>query len=37
MLKRRLDAGDPIYLRDDELQWMHMLVPWATLLRGSAT
>jgi hypothetical protein len=37
VLKRRLDAGDPIYLRDDELQWMHMVVPWATLLRGSTT
>jgi hypothetical protein len=34
ILKRELNPGDQIYLRDDELQWMHMLVPWATLLRG---
>lgn len=37
VLKRKLQHGDPVYLRDDELQWMHLSVPWATLLRGAAT
>lgn len=36
VLKRKLEHGDPVYLRDDELQWMHLSVPWATLLRGAA-
>ena len=30
-LRRELRPGDPIYLQDDELQWMHLAVPWAKL------
>lgn len=35
LLKRRLLPGDPIYLRDDELRWVHLTIPWSTLLRGT--
>ena len=30
---RRLTPGDPVYLRDDEFQQMHLRVPWAALVR----
>jgi len=37
VVRRSLRPGDPIYLRDDELQAIHLLVPWATLVKPPAT
>lgn len=37
VLKRELRHGDPVYLRDDELQWVSLLIPWAALLGRTAT
>jgi hypothetical protein len=37
VVRRTLRPGDSIYLRDDELRRINMLVPWATLLSRPAT
>lgn len=37
IVRRSMRPGDPIFLRDDELRAIHLLVPWATLMKPPAT